>query len=378
MVLPLNASLTHSLTHSIQSSYITGGPLTMAQLEYNLPILIFGSSPNTQTMNATTSSTGDNNRDGNNVGRKENIDKETSNKKTSLCEEKLIPGNMVPDIVELLVTLGLIQQQTNDDDTTQQQADSSRNQFESQPRFAVHFGKPKQFLVTPTNILSEISKAQTEIQLSRQRQELLKEALSMGDQQAAERVKHIVLQHPQVVDDPVYVTALRNLQVDGMLMAGAPGNTNTGSSNASSSTANKDGSGRSKAGVVVGAKKAGGGKRRQTANTPISGNGGGGGGSTVPGKRKRQRLKKEVHAVRTGDTENGGSGNEPTTSSGNTGTGGGSLPTGLSKSAVSSGASSATNSAASAALTPSLPSTSAVTADVSSSATTTGHPKKTT
>jgi hypothetical protein len=71
--------------------------------------------------------------------------------------------------------------------------------------------------------LSEIAKAQTEIQLSRQRQESLKEALNMADEHAAERVKHIVLQHPQVVDDPVYVTALRNLQVDGMLMAGASG-----------------------------------------------------------------------------------------------------------------------------------------------------------
>ena len=350
----------------------------MAQLEYNLPILIFGSSPNAQTMNATMSSTGDSNRDGNNVGKKENIDTKTTNKKNSLCEEKLIPGNMVPDIVELLVTLGLIQQQANDDDTTQQQqADSSNNQFESQPRFAVHFGKPKQFLVTPTNILSEISKAQTEIQLSRQRQEMLKEALGVGDQQAAERVKHIVLQHPQVVDDPVYVTALRNLQVDGMLMAGASGNTNTGSSNASSSTANKDGSGKSKAGVVGGAKKVGGGKRRQTTTTPSSGSGGGGGSTTVPGKRKRQRLKKEIPPVRTSDAVNGVSGSKTSTSSGNTGTGGGSLPTGSSKSAVSSGASRATNSATGAASTLSVPSTPAATTAVSSSATT-GHTENTT
>ena len=49
-------SLSHYCTKIIQT---TGGPLTMAQLEYNLPILIMGSSPSTpitpQTMNATTS-----------------------------------------------------------------------------------------------------------------------------------------------------------------------------------------------------------------------------------------------------------------------------------------------------------------------------------
>jgi len=316
------------------------GPLTMAQLEYNLPILILGPKSNALTINGTPSKTNSPTDDGgNNVPMKKGTDAKVSNTKTSLCEDKLIPGNMVPDIVELLVTLGLIQQQTNDDDPTQQQAESTK----SQPRFAVHFGKPKQFLVTPTNILSQIAKAQTEIQLSRQRQEILKEALGMGDQQAAERVKHIVLQHPQVVDDPVYVTALRNLQVDGMLMASATGNVNPGSSNASSSSTSKDGSGKSKSGVVGGAKNVGGGKRRR------SGSGGGSGSSGIPTKRKRQRPKKETPA-RSGDIDSG-LGTKATNSSGTTGTRGGPVPTGVSKPAVSS---SRASTSAAATSTPSL------------------------
>ena len=330
-------NLAHSFIPLLQN---TGGPLTMAQLEYNLPILILGPKSNAQTINGTSSKTSSPTGDsGNSASKKQNNDAKTSKSKTSLCEKKLIPGNMVPDIVELLVTLGLIQQQTNGDDPTQQQAESTK----SQPRFAVHFGKPKQFLVTPTNILSEIAKAQTEIQLSRQRQEMLKEALGMGDEQAAERVKHIVLQHPQVVDDPVYVTALRNLQVDGMLMASATGNANAGSSNASSSSTSKDGSGKSKSGVVGGAKNVGGGKRRR------SGSGGSGSGG-IPTKRKRQRTKKETPA-RSGDTDSG-LGTKATISSGTTGTRGGPLPTGVSKPAVSSARASTSAAATS---TPSLP-----------------------
>lgn len=274
--------------------------------------------------------------------KKQNTDAKTSNNRTSLCEEKLIPGNTVPDIVELLVTLGLIQQQTNVDDTSssggttlsvsspaetdlsntpqqqKQQALSAKNQLRKQPRFAVHFGKPKQFLVTPTNILSEISKAQTEVQLSRQRQELLKEALDMADQQAAERVKHIVLQHPQVVDDPVYVTALRNLQVDEMLMAGTSGASTAGNVNTSASLTIKDGSGKPKSGVGGSGKKFGGGKRHQSA------------GST-PAKRKRQRSKKDP-LVRTNGDVDSSAGKKATAPSGSIAVGskqttGGSLPT---------------------------------------------------
>lgn len=192
---------------------------------------------------------------------------ENATTRNSLCDEKLIPENVVPDIVELLVTLGLIQQEATADPSV--------------PRFAVHFGKPKQFLVTPTNILSEISKAQSEIQASRQRQEMLKEALSLPDRQAAEKVKHIVLQHPQVVDDPVYVTALRNLQVDGMLIAGTASGINNnapGNSTASPSLPNKGSSGTSKS-TGAPSKKSGGLKQPQTDGNPS--------------KRKRQRSKKE-------------------------------------------------------------------------------------
>ena len=51
-----------------------------------------------------------------NATKTQSTDVKKSNNRTSLCEEKLIPGNMVPDIVELLVALGLIQQQVSVDD----------------------------------------------------------------------------------------------------------------------------------------------------------------------------------------------------------------------------------------------------------------------
>ena len=299
----------------------TGGPLTMAQLEYNLPILIFG--PPTPTAPATTSTTSD----AKNMEQNQTRD---TKKRKSLCEEKLIPGNVVPDIVELLVTLGLIQQQADEEDpkSSEGATTESAEAPKSQPRFAVHFGKPKQFLVTPTNVLSEIAKAQTEIQLSRQRQDILKEALRMGDKEAAERVKHIVLEHPQVVDDPVYVTALRNLQVDGMLMAGASGSANASSATAPSSSTSKDGSGKSKPGTGGNGKKVGGAKRRQSGGT---GNGGSGAGNPAPAKRKRQRPKKEIPAVRTaGDAESSSVGKKPTPPAGTIS----SMPTGQPKKPV--------------------------------------------
>lgn len=50
----------HSLFVSLSTGslyYNTGGPLTMAQLEYNLPILILGSSPSAKTGNGASSTT---------------------------------------------------------------------------------------------------------------------------------------------------------------------------------------------------------------------------------------------------------------------------------------------------------------------------------
>ena len=326
------------LSLSLSPSLVKGGPLSLAQLEYNLPILTMRSSTSTspnptpitakgsdgsgvgaktsiplstpvcstisntnapETASASavatnktsttpsvvgddSTTTCDNGSSGNNFTNKSKINNDIrENDNASLYEQKLIPENMVPEIIELLVTLGLIQQETmipssSVDAATAEQAipdDDNNNHFLQQvPRFAVHFGQPRQFLVTPTNILSEISKAQREIQASRQRQELLKEALNLPDRLAAEKVKHIVLQHPQAVDDPVYVTALRNLQVDGMLMAGTTSGTTNLSSSINSPVKTVAG-GSSKRGV-------GGGKRRQST-----------GGTQV--KRKRRRSKNE-------------------------------------------------------------------------------------
>ena len=81
------------------------------------------------------------------------------------------------------------------------------------------------------------------------------------------------------LQDPVYVQALRNLQVDGMLIAGTSGNTTAGTSNASFSSKARDCLGKPKSGAGGTGKNIGGGKRR------LSGG--------IPTKRKRHKQKKE-------------------------------------------------------------------------------------
>eukprot|EP00536_Pseudo-nitzschia_multiseries_P005528 jgi/Psemu1/303405/fgenesh1_kg.104_\ len=119
---------------------------------------------------------------------------------------------------------------------------------------------------------------------------------------AAEKVKQIVLQHPQVVDDPVYVTALRNLQVDGMLMAGASqhgsqqvassasggggggGTGPLGSAAANSGPSNRGAPSNTNTNTnTPSSKKSRGTKRRQSGLAPGA-------------KRKRQRSKKDLPA----------------------------------------------------------------------------------
>lgn len=207
------------------------GPLTLQQLEYNLPIMIMASKTVTGKDNPSILSstsiteviTSSNpkvkasvpehldNKSNESVEKQKIVDTKIPEiKKASVYRQKLIPENVVPEIIELLVTLGLVQQEA----TIINRTTATDSIF---PRFCVNFGKLRKSSVAPSNIVLEITKAQKEVQASRQRQELLKEALSLPDQFVAEKVKQIVLQHPQVVDDPVYVTALRNLQVDAML-----------------------------------------------------------------------------------------------------------------------------------------------------------------
>ncbi|KAG7359174.1 hypothetical protein IV203_015763 [Nitzschia inconspicua] len=222
----------------------TRGPLTMGQLEYNLQPLhtekspLFGmdvsSGSNDESGDGsivnTAGSTGDAISDAP-TDSKVVDDKSSSPLKGSDASapryKKLIAGNDVPDIVELLVALGVIQQEDIQTSISsgegQKSADGSPQQGPREPRYAIAGGRPRQFVVTPSNVLAETAKAYDEIDASLKRQELLREALdpATSDKRAAQILEQIAMQYPQAVaDDPVYLTALRNMHIDVVAVLG--------------------------------------------------------------------------------------------------------------------------------------------------------------
>lgn len=229
----------------------------MAQLEYNLPVLIFGKNPMTgldlggsgcDSRSSTSSpvgksadtaegatATGDNLCDRETTSTTHGSVLTESSDPYSVPYRKLVAGNVVPDIVELLVALGIVQLEDLGGGTTThgdepkndaKNEEKSKIQHIRQPRYAIAGGQPRQFVVTPSSVVSEISKAYHEIEASLKRQELLREALdpATSDKRAAQILARIAMQYPQAVaDDPVYVTALRNMHVDVVSVLGKHG-----------------------------------------------------------------------------------------------------------------------------------------------------------
>ena len=114
--------------------------------------------------------------------------------------ERLNQHNFV-DILELLVATGLVQKEDVDSPTTE-------------PRYCVLSGATRPHPTTPAKILKEIQEVQDEWRASLQRQEKLKEALLDPTIQPRERLKNLLLEFPEVAYDPVYLAAMRNLNVD--------------------------------------------------------------------------------------------------------------------------------------------------------------------
>jgi hypothetical protein len=176
--------------------------------------------------------------------------------------KKLVVGNAVPDVVELLVALGVVQvEDTRETITTPNDVMTSNNEEHirqpsaHEPRYAIVGGQPRQFVVTPSNLRLEIAKAHDEIQASFRRQELLREALDPNtlDKKAAKILEQIAIQYPQAVaDDPVYVTALRNMHVDVISLLGKFGSAAAGAAAGGGST-----SGNSTAGTAPSIKMGG-------------------------------------------------------------------------------------------------------------------------
>ncbi|KAG7355130.1 hypothetical protein IV203_004486 [Nitzschia inconspicua] len=223
----------------------TRGPLTMGQLEYNLPPLhlekipLFGmdvsGGSNDESGDGSivnTAATGDAISDAPTDSKVVDVDDKSSSPlkgsdASSPRYKKLIPGNDVPDIVELLVALGVIQQEDIQTSISsgegQKIEDGSPQQGPREPRYAIAGGRPRQFVVTPSNVLAETAKAYDEIDASLKRQEMLREALdpATSDKRAAQILEQIAMQYPQAVaDDPVYLTALRNMHIDVVAVLG--------------------------------------------------------------------------------------------------------------------------------------------------------------
>eukprot|EP00977_Amphora_coffeiformis_P019646 scaffold7349_cov173-Amphora_coffeaeformis.AAC.127 len=138
------------------------GPLTAGQLEYNLPP-ISGERVNSQTIH---------------------------------------------DIVQVLVCTGLVQR-VCDPPTTAGQPDKPPGS----PRYCVNGGVPRADVVLPHKVLEQISAAHDEIKRCAERRRRLKEALSSKGS-PKEMLKEMAIEFPEVLQDPVYLTALRSFHID--------------------------------------------------------------------------------------------------------------------------------------------------------------------
>ena len=116
--------------------------------------------------------------------------------------ERLNQHNFI-DILELLVATGLLQKE-----------DVTSVDSPTEPRYCVLSGETRLHPTAPAKILQEIQEVQDEWRASLQRQEKLKEALLDPSISPRESLNNMLLEYPEIAYDPVYLAALRNLNVD--------------------------------------------------------------------------------------------------------------------------------------------------------------------
>lgn len=266
------------------------GPLTLDQLSFNLPPL-----PATPTIAPSSQPS-----------------------KTVVATGNTSNRMVVRDVLELLVALGLVQQEDTSivpaagiksaAQSSPQSPPSTAPQATSRPpRYCINEGRPRETtpssgstynIITPTNVLAEIRKAEAEIVATQQRIQWLSEALSaptttaaatttatattarstkegkkknsvrMGSIAAAgETLKQIVLRYPDMAYDPLYVTALRNLQVDSLLALNHNSSSSSHSPGNGITTSGKGVAGSSRGGVRGNTNATGKRKRKTTDKT---------------------------------------------------------------------------------------------------------------
>jgi len=152
--MPLINPVIAKTVHDIMGLLQTYGPLSLAQLEYNLP-----------------------------------------------------PCNVLQDVLQVMATLGVVQVVE----------DSSINVHQYATKYCIAYGKPRADILLPQNVVQDILDAQDEIKKSQQQSDLLKKALlspTCNAVEARQLLKSILLKNPLVGNDPVYMAAFRNLHVD--------------------------------------------------------------------------------------------------------------------------------------------------------------------
>ena len=103
-------------------------------------------------------------------------------------------NNLLTDVLQLLVTLGVLGQ-TEDD------------------RYCALRGIPRPQTILPAQVLPELEAATQQWKNSVGRFKVLRKALLEG-QNARDVFKRLLKEYPDILNDPVYVAALRNVQID--------------------------------------------------------------------------------------------------------------------------------------------------------------------
>ena len=119
-------------------------------------------------------------------------------------EYNLPPNANLKDVVQVMETLGVVQV-VNDKDSNNVVA----------RKYCMLYGKPRADVVSPHHLVEDICDAQVEVTRSQERCKLLKQALLQScNNNHREILKQILRNYPEVANDPVYMAAFRNTHID--------------------------------------------------------------------------------------------------------------------------------------------------------------------
>jgi hypothetical protein len=137
----------------------------------------------------------------------------------------------VHDVLSILVAIGLVQEVAQDGGTTTTTAQL----------YCMHEGIPRADALLPADLPAEILQAHEEAEASWKRGQILRAALLLDEQNPKNNIKEVLKQilteYPQVVNDPVYWTALRNCHID--IHSATPATEKRTTPKVSKSTSNK-------------------------------------------------------------------------------------------------------------------------------------------